>query len=187
MEDSSEQIVAGLQKLGLQCDEVPLDRLCSATAALVCFPMYMVANVHAWTKESQFQVPVIELPGAEAIREALAIGKQESKFDISKEHRDVLRNLLAGAKASDRMIYKDALETIALLLATVKPKLADRIRTGIARMILAVAEAAGKGFLGTGEKISPEERDCIEQIASKLSLADSESAAKILQRVTEAT
>jgi len=36
-----------LNRLGLRCEDVPTDRLVSATTALTCFPMYMVANVHA--------------------------------------------------------------------------------------------------------------------------------------------
>ncbi len=186
MEDASDQIITRLQNLGLTCDELPLDRLCSATAALSCFPMYMVANVHAWTTDKQFEVPVLSLPGAEAIREAYAIGKHESKLDISKDHGNVLRGLLAGAKASDRLVYEDALETIRLLLAAAEAKLAARIRAGVAKTIVAVASAAGKGFLGTGEKISPQERQCIEQIAEKLDLAKSKAAAKILASIEPA-
>ena len=186
MEDSSDQIVARLRNLGLECDELPLDRLCSATAALACFPMYMVANVHAWTDDKQFQVPMLELPGAEAIREAFAIGKQQSKLDISKEHRDVLRGLLAGAKPADRMVYEESLETIRLLLEVAEPAFADQIRTGVAQMIVAVAHAAGKGFLGTGEKISPEERACIRQICDELSLCEAKGAAKVLKKIDPA-
>jgi hypothetical protein len=47
-------------------------------------------------------------------------------------------------------------------------------------MVVAVAQASGEGFLGTGPKISPEERACIAQIDRELSLSASAPAAKIL-------
>jgi hypothetical protein len=183
MENATEQLTRRLQKLGLSCDEVPLDRLSSATAALMCFPMYMVANVHAWTSATQFQVPLVDLPGSEAIREAFAIGAQEARLEMAKEHRRVLGGLLTHAKPSDRVIYEYALDTIALFLSQADPAVVDQARTAVARMILAVAEASGQGLLGTGEKISPEERACIEQIAAALGLRETEAAAEVLKAV----
>ncbi len=47
-------------------------------------------------------------------------------------------------------------------------------------MIVAAAEASGEGLLGTGPKVSPQEKACIKQIDSVLSLSDSEAAAAVL-------
>ncbi|MHC4403293.1 MAG: hypothetical protein ACYTG0_26850 [Planctomycetota bacterium] len=185
MEDLPERLVSRLQKLGLSCDEVALDCLSSQTAALMCFPMYMVANVHAWTSATQFQVPVVDLPGSEAIRESFVIGTQEGRLDISKEHRRVVSSLLTHAKPSDRVIYEYALETIALFLSAADPTVVAQTRTAVARMIIAVAKASGQGLLGTGEKISPQERACIEQIAAELHLRDTQDAAQVLQEIED--
>jgi len=43
-----------------------------------------------------------------------------------------------------------------------------------------VAKAAGKGFFSTGDKVSPQERECISHIAVELKLADTPKAAAIL-------
>ena len=55
----------------------------------------------------------------------------------------------------------------------------DRLRTLVARMVMHVAEASGKGFLGTGQKVSPEERACMEHIAAELRLRDTAKAAEM--------
>ncbi len=62
-----------------------------------------------------------------------------------------------------------------------KPPPCQGPRTAIARMVVAVASASGKGFLGTGQKISPEERACIGQIDRELSLTACPRAAEVLQ------
>ncbi len=54
--------------------------------------------------------------------------------------------------------------------------LAEKLRIAVARMIVAAAEASGEGLLGTGPKVSPQEK----QIDSVLSLSDSATAAVIL-------
>ena len=161
------------RKLGLRCDELPTDRISSPLAALACFPMYMVANVHGWTSDRQFRVPVLDLPGSEQIREAFQVGEQEAAFEITKEDRRVLGTLLTQARPPDLVIYEYALETLKGLLPLLIPALADRIRAAIATMVVAAAEASGKGIFGTGEKISAEERACIAQIERELSLSTS--------------
>ena len=115
-------------KLGLTCDEIATDHISSSLAALACFPMYMVANVHAWTSDKQFRVPILDLPGSEHIREAFAIGNQEKSFEMAKEHRRVLGTLLSHAKPSDLVIYEYALETLKDLLLEVTPQIAEQIR-----------------------------------------------------------
>lgn len=171
------------RKLGLTCDEIATDQISSPMAALACFPMYMVANVHAWTNDKQFRVPILDLPGSEHIREAFAIGKQERSFNLAKEHRRVLGTLLSHAKPSDLIIYEYALVTLKDLLLEVTPQTADQIRAAVARMIVVVAQASGEGFLGTGPKISLEEKACITAIANTLSLQDTPASAGILKPI----
>ena len=169
------------RKLGLRCDDLPGDRISSALAALACFPMYMVANVHAWTSEGQFRVPLLDLPGSEHIRESFEIGKQEAAFQLAPEHRRVLGALISHARPSDLVVYEYALETLKELLPLLSPAVADTVRAAIARMIVAVARASGEAYLGTGEKISPEERACIAQIDRELALSGSPRAAEALK------
>ena len=172
------QVIERCRKLGLRCDDLPTDSLSSPLAALACFPMYMVANVHGWTSDRQFQVPILDLPGSEHIREAFVIGEQE--LEMAKEHRRVLGTLLTQAKPPDLVIYEYALDTLKGLLPLLTPALAAGVRDAIAKMIVAVAQASGEGILGTGQKVSPEERACITQIDHELSLSASASSAKIL-------
>jgi hypothetical protein len=181
------QLVERFGKLGLRCSELPTDRLSSPLAALACFPMYMVANVHCWTSDRQFHVPLLDLPGSEHIRESFEIGKQEAAFEMTKEHRRVVGSLLTHAKPPDLVIYEYALETLKGVLPLLSPALGDKVRTAIARMIVAVAHASGEGFLGTGERISPEERACIAQIDRELSLSASPRAAEALKAAAPAT
>lgn len=145
--------------------------------------MYMVADVHAWTNAKQFRVPIVDWPGSEHMREAFALGEQEGSFELTKEHRRVLGSLVSNARPSDLVIYEYALETLRDVLAEVTPPVAEKLRTAVARMIVAVAQASGEGFLGTGPKISPEERACIAQIASELSLQALPAAAATLKPV----
>jgi hypothetical protein len=142
--------------------------------------MYMVANVHAWTPAKQWRLSLIDLPGSEAIREAFAIGLEERQLDLHEEHRSVLSTLMAAPKASDLIIYEYALETIRIFLTEAEKGLAAQVRAAVAHMIVSVAEASGQGFLGRGSKTSPEERACVDHIASVLSLRESRGATKIL-------
>jgi hypothetical protein len=177
------ELVKRCNKLGLRCDELEPDHLSSTLAALSCFPMYMVANVHGWTSDRQFHIPLVDVPGSEAIREAFEIGKQQGALELTQEHRRVVGTLLSHAKASDLVIYEYALETLSGVLALLSESLAERVRTAIARMIVAVAQASGKGVLGAGSKVSPEERACIGQIDRTLSLAACPRAAAILETI----
>jgi hypothetical protein len=183
MTATQSEIVNRCRKLGLQCDEIPADSMSSALAALSCFPMYMVANVDAWTSDSQWRVPIIDFPGSEHIREAFAAGKLEGELKMDKEHRRVLGSLVSHAKPCDLIAYEYALETLRIALPALKPSLADEVRSAIARMIVKVAEASGEGFLGSGPKVSPQEKACIDQINDTLSLSQSEAAAAILADV----
>lgn len=183
MDLPAEPLTMRLEKLGLACDHISLDQVTSATAALACFPMYMVANVHLWTRDEQFRVPVVNLPGFEEIRESIEIARQQAQWDLSEEHRRVLASMLTSAKPPDRVIYEFALETLRQLLATVSATLAETLRFGMARMIVAVANASGKGLLGTGEKVSAEERSCIRLINAELGLDRTEAGAWLMKQV----
>ncbi|GAB4136036.1 MAG: hypothetical protein Tsb009_02900 [Planctomycetaceae bacterium] len=172
-----------LNRLGLECDSVPTDQLTSAISALACFPMYMVANVHVWSKETKWKRPLVDIPSFESIREAFSIGRQERKLDISPEHRNLLGTLLGNAKPSDRIIYEFAMETLQRFLTETTPEIAEQIRTAIARMIVNVAKASGEGLLGTGEKINRHEYQLIQEISSTLDLKSSDEANSILKQI----
>jgi hypothetical protein len=169
--------------LGLKCQDVPLDRVGSAVAALTCFPMYMVANVHGWTSDRQFKIPLLDIQGLEAFREAFVIGEEEARLEMTPEHRKVVDSMLTTARPPDRVIYEYALETLKQYLAIAQPAVAERVRTLVARMVVDVAKAAGKGIFGTGEKVSPQERECISQIAAELRLTENAKAAEILNKL----
>lgn len=185
MSDTADPIAERLTKLGLECDSVPRDSLSSAMAALSCFPMYMVANVHAWTKGEQWSIPLVDVPGFEAIREAFVIGREEKHLDLQPAHRHLLGTLLGRAKPSDRVIYEYALDTLAQFLQEADPHLAEQIRTAVAHMIVRVAQASGDGLLGSGEKVSRHEYQAIQHIAEVLQLRDAKEAAGILQSIED--
>jgi hypothetical protein len=166
--------------LGLTCADVPLDRVSSPIAALACFPMYMVANVHGWTSDRQFKVPLLDIQGLEAFREAFVIGEEEARLEMTPEHRRVVDSMLAAARPPDRVVYEYALETLKQYLAIAQPAVGERIRSLVARTVVDVAKASGKGIFGTGEKVSPQERECINHIAAELRLTDTTKAAAIL-------
>jgi hypothetical protein len=169
--------------LGLKCQDVPLDRVSSAIAALACFPMYMVANVHGWTSDRQFKIPLLDIQGLEAFREAFVIGEEEARLEMTPEHRKVVDSMLTTARPADRVIYEYALETLKQYLVAAQPTVGERLRTLVARMIVDVAKASGKGIFGTGEKVSPQERECISHIAAELRLTDTASASEILHQL----
>ena len=158
------------KKLGLVCEDVPFDRLSSPLYTLSCIPMYMVANIHGWTEDEQFKVPVLDIQGSEAFREAFIIGAELAEFEIEDEHMKVLDGLLTSARPADIIIYEYALETMRLFLEKATPSIAEKIRTNLARMILNVADASGKGFLGTGKRITAQEQACIDNIMQSLDL-----------------
>ena len=174
-------IIARLNKLGFACESLTKTKLDSAVAALACFPMYMVANLHGWTKDIQWEIPWVDIPGFEAIREAWAIGREEKQFEITKEHRQSLGTLLKGTKPSDLIIYEYALDTLLMVFEFLDPPLVSQMKTAISRMMLNVANASGEGLLGTGEKLNRHEVQCIEEITEKLQLRQSSDAAQVLK------
>jgi hypothetical protein len=145
--------------------------------------MYMVANVHGWTSDRQFKIPFLDIQGVEAFREAIVIGEEEARLEMSPEHRKVVDSMLSVARPPDRVVYEYALETLKQYLAIAQPAVGDALRTLVARMIVDVAKASGKGILGTGEKVSPQERECISHIAAELALTKTAKAAEILSKL----
>lgn len=180
----SDTIISRLNKLGLRASSVNNDKLDSAIAALMCMPMYMVSNVHGWTDDRQFLVPVLKAHGSEAFREAKAIGSVEREYELDKEHAQVLGQFLASARPSDLIVYEYSLETLRLFLAEATPELASTIRNQVASTIVFVAEASGKALFGGGEKVSAEERACIGDIDAALELRKSADAAAALDKIT---
>ncbi len=177
---TSSEVIARLRMLGLECEELPMDRASSAIAALACFPMYMVANVHGWTSDRQPNVPVLDIPGSEAIREAFAIGKEESRVNLTDDHRKALDSMLTTARPADRVIYEYALETLKQYLSLAQPGVAAGLRVFVAQAVVDVAKASGKQTFGSGDKVSPEERECIAHIAAELQLSEASRAQEIL-------
>ncbi len=182
MSSATSEIVSRLQTLGLKCEDFPLDQISSPIAALACFPMYMVANVHGWTADHQFKVPLLGIQGLEATREAFVIGEEEAHLEITPEHLKIV-DCMTTVRPPDRVIYEYALTTLKQYLAIAQPPVRERIRTLVARTVVDVAKASGKGIFGTGEKISPQERECINHIAAELRLTDTAAAAEILNKL----
>jgi hypothetical protein len=183
MSSSTSEVVSRLQMLGLKCADVSLDQIGSPITALACFPMYMVANVHGWTSDRQFKIPVLDIQGLEAYREAFVIGKEESGLQMTPEHRKLVDSMLTAVRPADRIIYAYALETLKQYLVIAQPAVSERIRTLVAWMIVDVAKASGKAIFGTGDKVSPQERECINHIATELGLTDTARAAEILDKL----
>jgi len=173
-------VVERLNKLGLRCDDVPTDTLSSATAALACFPMYMVASVATWNDDSDRQWKLGDLFGAAALRDAFAIGEQESSLEIRAEHTEILHVLLSDAKPPLLVVYEYALDTLRLCLAVVDAPLRELLRVAVARMMVAVAKASGEGWIGAGGEPTDDQRKCIRLINSQLKLDESSTAAAIL-------
>ena len=180
---STQQILERLAKLGLGTNALPNDRMTSATSALLCLPMYMVSNVHGWTDDRQFLIPVIKAHGLEAFREAFVIGAEKATLTIDEAHAEELDSFLAAARASDRIVYEYALETLRMFLGLATPILADWIRGRVAEMIVRVANAAGKEIFGSGDKVSAQERACILQITQALDLRRSAEATRTLATI----
>ncbi len=177
-------IIDRLNKLGLPTSKLSKDKLESAVAALMCLPMYMVSNVHGWTEDRQFMLPVLEAHGAEAFREAKAIGSVEASLELDAVHAKALSEFLASARPSDLIVYEYALETLRNYLDLCEPTLASEIRQHVAQTIVHVAEASGKALFGGGEKVSHEERDCIAQIDEVLWLRKDPGAAAALEKIS---
>ncbi len=178
----TDEIMNRCRKLGLECDTFPTDKMSSVLGALACFPMYMVANVDAWTNDVEFRVPILDWAGSEKIREAFVLGYQESNFNLERDHGLLLKTLLSNTKPSDLVIYEYALSTLRRAIKIVSADLAEHLRVAIAQTIVAVARASGEGLGGSGPKITPQEQFCIDDIDEALGLSSSKRAAEVLQQ-----
>jgi hypothetical protein len=172
----SNEIIARLNKLGFATTDVSTTRLTSPIAALMCMPMYMVSNVHGWTDDRQFLLPVLEAHGIEAFLESKAIGAVEAELDIDPAHQRVLAGFLAKVRASDLIIYEYALHTLRMYLQSCSEPLAAWIREQVAKTIVYVAEASGKHVFGGGPKVSEQELSCIRDINTVLALGSHPTA-----------
>ena len=178
-----DDLVHRLHLLGLDCEDVALDRADSAIVALSCFPMYMVANVHAFTDDKEWKLPAFDLPGFEKLRESVEIGRQEKRLEIDRKHSRVLGSLLSQAKPSDLAVYEYAVQTLEVFFSAADAAVVEELRVSIARMVVAVAEASGEGFFGSGEKISEQEWYAIQKVDTRLSLRESAAARETLQKL----
>jgi hypothetical protein len=136
--------------------------------------MYMVSNVHGWTGDREFRL--LHVKGSEAVRESYVIGERKADLPLDEAHDRVLRGFTDKDHPSDLIVYEHALETLRVVLDEAQPALADELRRIVASGVVAVARAAGKGMFGSGEKVSPEERECIATIREVLELDASSEA-----------
>lgn len=183
MESGLHVTVARCRKLGLVCDDIPLDAMSSVLSALSCFPMYMVANVDGWENAGNTHARSFNILSVEQIRESFVIGLQEGDMPMNKQHRSLLGQLVSGGRPFDVIVYEFAIETLRLLLPELVGDLPNRVRYFIAKSVVAVANASGERFLGTGEKVCASERDTIRYIDEMLSLCSSSEVKDILAPV----
>ncbi len=110
------QLVETLNKLGIACEDVALDKLDSASAAVCSFPMYMVANAGSLVDDPQPKCKNRDLLGIGKLRESFVIGERESEmqqaFDFRADRLETLHGLMTPGP-SDQVAY-DALDAIRL-------------------------------------------------------------------------
>lgn len=178
------QVVERLNKLGIQCDGVPTHKLTSATTALSCFPMYMVASVATWSDDSDRQMKLNDVFGIASLREAYAIGEQETRLVLDAEHAAILHSLLTDAKPPLLVVYEYALETLRMFLSVANSDLVELVKMAVARMMVAVAMASGEGWFGVGGEPTDEQRKGIRLISEQLGLQDSPTASVVLEELS---
>jgi hypothetical protein len=141
--------------------------------------MYMVAHASTLTDEAEDTGRLSGWSGFTVMREAFAIGQQQSMLEIQDCHQKVLRELLVSAKPSDVVIYDFALDTLKLCFRKANPDLVEQMKTAIARMMVSVGKAAGEGFFGGGHKVTAAQKACIQTVVDELRLLGSPTAAQI--------
>lgn len=171
-----------IQKLGISCKEPPdLHRIAPPIAALACFPMHMVAAASAVTDtpadDERSWKSLFDLGG---VREALVIGEQESELAVADHDVRVLHGLLTFRRPSDRIVYDYAFDTLHEYFELANPDVVETLKMLVARSIVAVSEAAGEGWFGSGNAPSDEQQSCIEAICKHLELRESPTARVIL-------
>ena len=133
--------------------------------------------------DRQFKVPLVDIPTFKSLREAVVIGEEELDLQITPEHSEILDSMFTTVRRADRVVYEYALETLKQFLAITQPAVVEKVRTLVAKGVVHVAKASGKGIFRTGEKVSPQERECISHIAAELRLMDTPGAAEILNKL----
>ena len=123
------ELLVRCNRLGIKCDGLPQNAINSA-----------------WTDDRPFRVPILDLPGAEPMREAFVIGEQEHQWALERDHRHLLGTLIRAPQPSDRVIYEFAWETLALGLEYLHSDVAARLRGSMHQLVMAVAHASGKGL-----------------------------------------
>jgi hypothetical protein len=179
MTKESDLLVERLNQLGLVCQTAPIDQLTSATAALACFPMYMMAQA-----EALFAAPGKKPANSASMLEAFSIGRREGLLDIEPLHAQVLAQLLESSRPSDRTIYDAALTALAAFLAGTTAEVRANTCTFIAQSIVGVARASGGGWLSGEPRVNSAERQCLDAIDRALGLTKVPAAAAAL-RVAE--
>lgn len=177
------EVIERLNKLGISCDSIPTHSLASATAAISCFPMYMVASVAKWTDAENGPLKLKDLFGVASLREAYALGEREAELEIDSEHAKILHTLLTDSKPPTLVVHEYALETLRLFLSVADRDLVEIIRIAIARMMVSVAMASGEGWFGTNGAPTDEQRKCIRLIGEQLGLQQSQTASTILREL----
>jgi len=154
-----------------------------ATTALACFPMYMVANVATWSDDSDRHLKLSNLFNAASLRDAYAIGEQETRLEINAQHAAILHHLLTDARPPLLVVYEYGLETLRIFLSVANPDLVELVKMAVARMIVAVAKASGEGWFGAGGEPTDDQRKCIRLISEQLGLRHSPTASVVLEEL----
>lgn len=170
---SLETLKRRLVKLTLPEAEVPLDEFCSATSALACFPIYMVATASQWMQDDDDRTKLLNLVGFSELRNAYAAGKVEARLEISDLHAKTLEDMVRHAKATDVIIYDFALDTLSQYFQLATDEQVERTKQFIAKGVSKVAATSGEGWFGRGEDASRDQQACIEEIVERLQLASS--------------
>jgi hypothetical protein len=186
--DDYRQLVETLNKLGIACQDVALDKLDSASAAVCCFPMYMVANAGTLVDDPQSKDKQRDLLGIGKLRESFVIGKRESNmqqaFEFRADHLETLHALLTPGPL-DQVAYDDALEAIRLFFSCAEPRVVAVAKQAIARMIASVAHAAGEGLFGSGHEATAAQQQCIRKLRDALALDREPSATAELAEIND--
>ena len=146
------ELISRLNKLGIKCEHAPsTDRIDAPIAAVVCFPMHMVAGTSVLIDSTdQDQMSFKKLFQITAVREAFVIGEQENSLPVSDADVKVLDEMLAFHRSADIIIYEYALDTLSLYFTMANADVVDLLKTVIARSVVAVSKAAGEGWFGSG-------------------------------------
>ena len=142
------ELITRIKKLGIVCEHAPaMHCIDPAIAAVVCFPMNMVAGASVLIDSSDEERSKFkDLFNITGVREAFVIGEQESALAVSSEDLKALDCMLAFHRPSDVIIYEYALDTLSLYFTLANSDVVEMLKMVIARSIVAVSKAAGEGW-----------------------------------------